>query len=67
MSEFHIERDDASAPLFAPLAQLPFEVVLAAGATLERKAAKSLADLYAAYRLDGAAITEAVAELLLPA
>jgi pyruvate dehydrogenase E1 component len=27
----------------------------------------SLADLYAAYRLDGAAITEAVAELLLPA
>ena len=26
----------------------------------------SLADLYAAYRLDGAAITEAVAELLLP-
>ena len=26
-----------------------------------------LADLYAAYRLDGAAITEAVAELLLPA
>ena len=27
----------------------------------------NLADLYAAYRLDGAAITEAVAELLLPA
>jgi pyruvate dehydrogenase E1 component len=27
----------------------------------------SLADLYAAYRLDGTAITEAVAELLLPA
>jgi pyruvate dehydrogenase E1 component len=27
----------------------------------------SLPDLYAAYRLDGAAITEAVAELLLPA
>jgi pyruvate dehydrogenase E1 component len=27
----------------------------------------SLSDLYAAYRLDGAAITEAVAELLLPA
>ncbi len=27
----------------------------------------SLADLYAAYRLDGDAITEAVAELLLPA
>jgi pyruvate dehydrogenase E1 component len=27
----------------------------------------SLADLYAAYRLDGSAITEAVAELLLPA
>ena len=27
----------------------------------------NLVDLYAAYRLDGAAITEAVAELLLPA
>ena len=27
----------------------------------------TLANLYAAYRLDGAAITEAVAELLLPA
>jgi pyruvate dehydrogenase E1 component len=27
----------------------------------------NLADLYAAYRLDGDAITEAVAELLLPA
>ena len=27
----------------------------------------NLADLYAAYRLDGAAITEAVAEILLPA
>jgi pyruvate dehydrogenase E1 component len=27
----------------------------------------NLADLYAAYRLDGSAITEAVAELLLPA